>query len=133
MKDTQNTDSLYEAIVFGPYKNIIEELTIELTQDQIDGYWEATRDSVRKEWYWKDIAQALRPEALEQYRAWKVYIKRSDFESDLRNFSWTNISIPPQEREISYCPSLLNDNEEDNASWVVEVRTQDAMGGTQCG
>ena len=43
--------SLYEALVFGSTRDQIQEdLTIELSQAQLESYWSATRDTVRKEW-----------------------------------------------------------------------------------
>lgn len=125
MNKDQHTSSLYEALVFGTTRDqIVDNLTIELSQTQLEGYWSATRDTVRKEWYWKDIAMSQRPESCQQYNVWKVYCQRSALESGIREFNWKHVSAPPSPDEITYCESLLNDD-----SWKSEVATQAAMMG----
>ena len=122
-KDQHN--SLYEALVFGLTRDQIQEdLTIELSQTQLENYWSATRDTVRKEWYWKDIAMSQRPESCQKYNVWKVYCQRSAHESGSRDFNWAHVSMPPSPEEITYCESLLDDD-----SWKSEVATQAAMMG----
>ena len=125
MNKDQRTSSLYEALVFGSTRDQIQEdLTIELSQAQLESYWSATRDTVRKEWYWKDIAMSQRPESCQKYNVWKVYCQRSALESGSRDFNWTHVSMPPSPEEITYCESLLDDD-----SWKSEVATQAAMMG----